>query len=163
MQLIQTVSIGDHAEFSYVRDKINVLMAKRGHRLVEETGSVSWLYGAGFPKALRRRTAFKLLILASGKFVFAARDDLVATVPQLAAIPWPRHFAVKPHASVPFRGFEISPSDPEAGVTRVGHILALMPDVDPSVEIQIDASIATREAEFDRHLASARRRTRATS
>lgn len=154
MQLIQTIPIGDHAKFPSIRDKINALMAKRGHPLVEETGSVSWLYGAGYAKAVRRRTAFKLLVLASGEIVFAARDDLVATVPELAAIPWPRCFAIKPHASVGFRGFEISTSDPEAGVKRVEQILSLMPSVDPSVQIEVDSNVAAREAEFDRHLAA---------
>ena len=103
---------------------------------------------------MRRRTAFKLLVLASSEVIFAVRDDLIATIPELAAIPWPRRFAIKPHASVGFRGFEISSSDPEPSVMRVDQVLSQMPKADASVEIEVDSNIAAREAEFDRHLAA---------
>lgn len=152
--LIQTVPVEGDAPFAALRDRLNVLLAKRGHRMVEETGSASWLYGAAYAKPLRRRTAFKLLASDAEAILFGVRDEFLAEVPQLAAIRWPRQFAVKPHAAVTFRGFDVRRDDPDAGVARVELILGALPKVDPAFELRIDRIDPAVEAEFDRQLSA---------
>lgn len=152
MELVQTTPVDGDAVFAATRDKVNPLMAKRGHPMIEETGSVSWQYGAGYPKPTRRKTLFKLLNLPSGAIVFAIREDFLATVPDLAGLPWPHHFAVKPHRQVGFKGFEIKRDDQDSGVKRVERIIKALPKL--AVEIKLKTQDAAREAEFDRQLAA---------
>jgi hypothetical protein len=154
MNLIQTRPLDGDAIFATIRDKLNSLMAKRGHPMVEETGSASWQYGAGYPKTQRRKTLFKLLNLPSGAVVFAVREEFLASEPKLAALPWPHHFAVKPHRQVGFKGFEIKRDDQDPGSKRVERILSALPKLDASVEIKLDSRDAALEAEFDRQLAA---------
>jgi hypothetical protein len=153
MQLVQTKPVDDDAVFASIRDNLNPLMAKRGHLMVEETGSASWQYGAGYAKAKRRNTLFKLLNLPSGAVVFALREDFLATVPKLAGLPWPYHLAVKPHREVVFKGFEIKRDDKDCGVKRVERIMNLLPKLDACVEIKLKGYEAVQEAEFERQLA----------
>jgi hypothetical protein len=152
MDLVQTKPVDGDAVFAAIRENLNPLLAKRGHPMIEETGSVSWQYGAGYPKPKRRKTLFKLLNLPSGAIVFAIREDFLAAAPNLAGLPWPHHFAVKPHLQVAFKGFEIKRDDQDSGVKRVERILQALPKL--AVEIKLKTHDSAREAEFDRKLAA---------
>jgi hypothetical protein len=154
METVQTKSVEGDAVFTAIRDKVNPLMAKRGHPMIEETGSVSWQYGAGYPKPKRRRTLFKLLNLPSGAVFFAIREDFLPTVPTLAALPWPPPFGVRPHGQVGFKGFEIKRDDQNPGIKRVERIMKALPKLDASVEIKLKTQDAEQEANFDRQLAA---------
>lgn len=152
MDLVQTSPVDGDAVFTAIRDKLNPLMARRGHRLIEETGSASWQFGAGYPKPQRRGTLFKLLNLPSGSVVFAVREEFLAKESKLADLPWPDHFAIKPHRAVGFKGFEIKRDDQDPGIKRVERIMKALPKLDPSVEIKLNTHDAAREADFDRQL-----------
>lgn len=156
IKLIQTSAVEGDPDFAAIRDRINLLMAKRGHVLVNDTGSSTWQFGAGYQSLMRRRTLFKLLRLQGGAFVFAVRDDFLATIPKLASLSWPHHIAVKPHRAVAFKGFEIKRENPDAGILRVDRIIQSLPALDPSLEIKLSDDDAERDAEFDRQLAALR-------
>lgn len=154
MNLHQTKRVDGDTVFAAIRDKLNPLMAKRGHPLIEETGSASWQYGAGYQRSTRRKTLFKLLNLSSGAILFAIREEFLDTVPNLAGLPWPHHFAVKPHREVRFKGFEIRRDNQDSGINRVERVIRALPMLDPSVEIRLEPLDAAGEAEFDRQLAT---------
>ncbi len=154
MDLVQTKPVDGDAVFTAIRDKLNPLMAKRGHPLIEENGSASWQYGTGYAKPKRRQTLFKLLNLPSGAVVFAVREEFLAADAKLAGLPWPHHFAVKPHRQVGFKGFEIKRDDQNPGIKRVERIMKVLPKLDATVEIKLKTQDAAQEAEFDRQLAA---------
>jgi hypothetical protein len=152
MNLVQTKPVDGDAVFTAIRDKLNPLMAKRGHPMIAETGSASWQYGAGYPKPKRRKTLFKLLNLPSGAVLFAIREDFLATEPKLAGLPWPHHLAVKPHRQVAFKGFEIKRDNQDPGIKRVERLLKALPELDASVEIKLEIQDVAQDAEFDHQL-----------
>jgi hypothetical protein len=77
-----------------------------------------------------------------------------ATEPKLAGLPWPHHFAVKPHRQVGLKGFEIKRDDQDPGNKRVERLMKALPRLDASVEIKLKTDDAAQEAEFDRQLAA---------
>ncbi len=149
MDLVQSKPVEGDAIFAVIREKLHPMMAKRGHPMIEETGSASWQYGAGYDKTLRRKTLFKLLNLPSA-ILFAIRVEFLNELPNLAALPWPHHIAVKPHRDVEFKGFEIKREDQDTGIARVERILKTLPNF--GVEIRLKSDEAARDAEFDRLL-----------